>query len=515
MADQRTLQLILKLQNETSQELKKISGDLGGIEKDAVKAGGGFASFAKQIAGVAAAYLSFRKIYEGLALGIRVAADLQTAEIGLTTLLGSAEKAHKTVQRLKEEAKRTPFELPGLTQATQLLTAVTKDGDKSIDILLDVGEALAAMGKGQSELDRIIVNLQQVASLGHAATIDIKQFAFAGIPIYEMLSEATGKYGDDLQQLITDGGVTFDLLVEMFDKANDAGGRFFGAFENQKGTFNQALSNMKDSIGVFFADVVTKTGLLQGLTDAMIVVSDWMGNWEANIGSLRDRMKEIMQTIDEKTGLLTLLSEAWQAIVFMWQEQLKPALDELWIALEPLKPYLEALARVFGWILVGAIGLAIVVIGGLALALIQLLTWVTKVATFFQDVFNKALESVQNKITALVDWVGKLIDKLKAAWEWMQKVANNVGGAIGNAVGGILPGRAAGGPVSAGMPYMVGERGPELFVPRTSGTIMPNGSTGGMSVNVMVYGDVSGAELVQKVKDNIMMALRSNMKLPA
>ena len=37
-----------------------------------------------------------------------------------------------------------------------------------------------------------------------------------------------------------------------------------------------------------------------------------------------------------------------------------------------------------------------------------------------------------------------------------------------------LPGRASGGPVLANAPYMVGERGPELFVPQTSGTIVSN-----------------------------------------
>ena len=44
--------------------------------------------------------------------------------------------------------------------------------------------------------------------------------------------------------------------------------------------------------------------------------------------------------------------------------------------------------------------------------------------------------------------------------------------------------RASGGPVSAGTPYMVGEAGPELFVPSSGGTIMPNG--GGMAVTLNI-----------------------------
>jgi hypothetical protein len=54
--------------------------------------------------------------------------------------------------------------------------------------------------------------------------------------------------------------------------------------------------------------------------------------------------------------------------------------------------------------------------------------------------------------------------------------------------------RAAGGPVYAGSPYVVGERGRELFVPGMSGAIVPNGGFGGASsVNISV--NVSGAAL--------------------
>lgn len=46
-----------------------------------------------------------------------------------------------------------------------------------------------------------------------------------------------------------------------------------------------------------------------------------------------------------------------------------------------------------------------------------------------------------------------------------------------------IPGRATGGPVSAGSPYIIGEKGPELFMPRQSGTIIPNGQLSAMGSN--------------------------------
>lgn len=59
---------------------------------------------------------------------------------------------------------------------------------------------------------------------------------------------------------------------------------------------------------------------------------------------------------------------------------------------------------------------------------------------------------------------------------------------IGSTIAGLLgsPGRATGGPVAQGRPYMVGERGPELFIPNASGRIETAGAAGGRDVRVAI-----------------------------
>jgi len=52
---------------------------------------------------------------------------------------------------------------------------------------------------------------------------------------------------------------------------------------------------------------------------------------------------------------------------------------------------------------------------------------------------------------------------------------------IMGSLGLSIPGRANGGPVGAGEAYMVGERGPELFVPKQAGSIIPNNKLGAAS----------------------------------
>lgn len=62
------------------------------------------------------------------------------------------------------------------------------------------------------------------------------------------------------------------------------------------------------------------------------------------------------------------------------------------------------------------------------------------------------------------------------------------GGGLGAALGSLvgLPGRATGGPVSPGAAYVVGERGPELFVPTSAGSVAANGGAPARDVRVSI-----------------------------
>ena len=68
-------------------------------------------------------------------------------------------------------------------------------------------------------------------------------------------------------------------------------------------------------------------------------------------------------------------------------------------------------------------------------------------------------------------------------------------GTGGGLLGGLFKARAKGGPVSSGQTYMVGERGPELFVPGRSGTIVANDKMGGGNTNVVVNVDAKGSSV--------------------
>ena len=77
--------------------------------------------------------------------------------------------------------------------------------------------------------------------------------------------------------------------------------------------------------------------------------------------------------------------------------------------------------------------------------------------------------------------------------------------------------RAAGGPVSSGRPYVVGERGPELFVPSSAGSMYPAGS-GGINVSITINGSVLSDKdkIAAAVSEAMMSTLRSQgVRMPA
>ena len=68
-----------------------------------------------------------------------------------------------------------------------------------------------------------------------------------------------------------------------------------------------------------------------------------------------------------------------------------------------------------------------------------------------------------------------------------------------------VPRRAAGGPVTGGRPFLVGEKGPELFVPGSNGNIIPNGASGGNTYQITVQAGVGdpraiGQQVVEYIK---------------
>ncbi len=117
---------------------------------------------------------------------------------------------------------------------------------------------------------------------------------------------------------------------------------------------------------------------------------------------------------------------------------------------------------------------------------------------------NTLYSSITSTVeTGLVDAIEGAINGTKTLGDVARSVFTEIQRSLirfgVNAFLGGLPGigkffRANGGPVSTGKSYVVGERGPEMFVPNAGGRIVPNSDMGG-STNVVVNVDASGSSV--------------------
>lgn len=116
------------------------------------------------------------------------------------------------------------------------------------------------------------------------------------------------------------------------------------------------------------------------------------------------------------------------------------------------------------------------------------------VAPYLGGALKIAIQGIGVALGVVVRIVAELIDGFRT----LISIGSRIGGAIGGAFGG---GRAAGGPVSSGTTYLVGEKGPELFTPSTSGKIIPNGALGGGSnvINITVNGAIDPISTARQI----------------
>lgn len=125
----------------------------------------------------------------------------------------------------------------------------------------------------------------------------------------------------------------------------------------------------------------------------------------------------------------------------------------------------------------------------------------------FEDLRNVALSVLSDIASAsLSTGIGSIF----GSGDGRGGLLNSLGSFASSALG--LPGRATGGPVTSGRPYLVGENGPEMFIPTTSGSIDAGRSGGGpainMTINVSDNGRGSAPDAINRSSRHMARAVR-------
>lgn len=208
-----------------------------------------------------------------IASGIEYNAQIEKYTTGFTNMLGSAEAAQQVMSQIQEDAAKTPFDVASLTQANQYLISAGENASYARDTIMALGDAVSATSGGNDELNRMAQNLQQIANTGKATAADIKQFAYAGINVYGILADYTGKSTAEVQKMT----ISYDLLTQALQAASEEGGRYYNSMDTQSQTMNGRISTLKDNVsqlaGLLTGDLSSGFGVVIGNLNDMLVAA--------------------------------------------------------------------------------------------------------------------------------------------------------------------------------------------------------------------------------------------------
>ena len=202
--------------------------------------------------------------------GLAFNRQMENYQLAFENLLGSAEAANAALDAIKADAASTPFDVAGLVSANRLLISTGQSAEEARQVINALGNAVSASGGGNAELERMAANLQQIANVGKASAVDIRQFAYAGIDIYGILADYTGLAKDEVQGLT----ISYDLLTDALKAASAEGGRYAGAMEAYSQTLQGQMDTLADN-ATQLAGALTE-GLFEAQKGLVAAASGWV-----------------------------------------------------------------------------------------------------------------------------------------------------------------------------------------------------------------------------------------------
>jgi len=340
-------------------------------------------------------------------------------------------------------------------------------------------------------LERLIRSTKNVAEAQKLQSLAIDIAAGSGKSL-EAVSNALGKAYEGNTAALGKLGVgisSAELKTMAFDDVTKLLAKTFeGQASKQADTFAGKMQRLqvafdegKETVGAFVLDAITP------LIDLVVKkVIPAIAQLSSVIGT---KLQPVFEDLARffQTNLIPIFTAWWNFVIIIGQgiiKTIRPILEGLFNAFEMIAATVKknetnliplfnlfktiasfvtnTLAPALGTILGAALEVVGVLISGLITGFSKLVGFITKVVNGIKDIIDLVAAN------PLVQGIGGLIDSV-------------FGGGLAN-----------GGNVTAGTSYLVGERGPELFVSNKSGTIVPNHALGGRGsvINLTVNGAI-------------------------
>lgn len=196
---------------------------------------------------------------------ITTGGEMEKQHIALQSILGDMQNANTMFNQIKELALNSPFTFSELNRDVKQLAAYGVEYDQ----LYDTTKRLADMSSGLGvSFDRIALAFGQVQARGWLDGKELRQIAYAGIPLLEKLSEFYSKQEgrnvstSEIKTRISNREVSFDDVKSIFWQMTDAGGQFYNMQQVLSETLLGRYNKLKDAWEIMLAEFASGDSLV-------------------------------------------------------------------------------------------------------------------------------------------------------------------------------------------------------------------------------------------------------------
>jgi tape measure domain-containing protein len=360
-------------------------------------------------------------IGNGIVTGLKTASFMEQAQQSLTTLLGGASDAAKSMLTdLTNFASHTPFELQGVITGTQQLLGAGAAASSVIPTLTALGDANAAIGGSQDSLNKTLLAWTQLMTRGKIDTQDLYQVSNAGIPIWKELATALNVPVTSIQDLVSSGSLlSSDVLPKLQAQLEkDYGGSMAlqaktlaGAWSNVHDTITQALGQAFEPMAPWLVSILP--GAAQTTANAILGISHGIQDL---IGFIKSTQSVLGQVFGP--AFATVFAQVGQAVA-PFVDVIKnsiagmgPALAQVLPAFTPFATIFKALLPVIPPVAGFLAQIAATAIPLLADALQVAAPIVTQLVTFLGQLGQMLAGVVGRALIAVTPFVEKFITAL-------------------------------------------------------------------------------------------------------
>ena len=207
----------------------------------------------------------------GIGAITKLGMEAEKSAVSFDVLLGSSEKAEKMLSQIATMAAKTPFEKMELQNAAQMMLNFGVAEEKVLEYMTQLGDIAA--GDSQ-KFQSLALVFGQVTSAGKLSGQDLLQFINAGFNPLKELSDMTGEAYSSLQDKMSKGMISADMVASAMNRATSEGGKFYQMMDKMStttaGRISTVLDNIKERTAAMFAYIAPLIANFLELVDIII-----------------------------------------------------------------------------------------------------------------------------------------------------------------------------------------------------------------------------------------------------